>query len=488
MSAKKEKRNEAVKITHMPEVDELLAQAGSGDFAPLEFASTQESGAPARGKIGKKRKKKGARGVLIALGCLLAALVGGAVAVAEPWTSAVPDQYTEPAVRELPRQTLAVNESYTFEFPLGENERVYEIAVQDPDILALSEDESAVTAKGEYFSTTVSITTGEIAVPKQEYPHRVELFGRDFSAQYNALRSFLRDLIGVEKEQPPRQETRVLARYSQTFTVSGLGGMAAEPPMEIAAYLQNGVTLELAVQQGEEVQLASFNESTAAVRLDRVENGTAYLTVKGAADTKTKVRATFGFWKAVDPEIYAAYRQSLPATDGQGVPLGAEQRENQIFVPQRSTTFTVAVTDLAKPVVSTDLAQETERVLPEPGQQEAEARALLELVNGLRTANGLPALHWSDELAAGAQTRAQELAAQYTHTRPNGTDGKTAANGAAAESISAGYLTAQAVFDSWNGCDNLLAGMLAADRTAFGAAFYRVEDGAYNNYWCALYG
>ena len=51
---------------------------------------------------------------------------------------------------------------------------------------------------------------------------------------------------------------------------------------------------------------------------------------------------------------------------------------------------------------------------------------IINLVNGERNANGLAGLYYDGNLAAAAQTRANEIASYFSHTRPDGTDCFTA--------------------------------------------------------------
>lgn len=472
---KETRHNKKIKAAHLPEVDALLEEASgispeSVSFARAESSTTTVSRAPKKTRPEKKR----GRGWGIAFVCLLAIALIGAAIIAEPWVPAVKDSYTLPAIKELPKRTLAVNENYLFEITLADNEQIKSVEIADPDILALSENNASVTAKGAYFRTTLNITTSEIALPEYSYPHTVVLFGKDYSEPYDNLRGWLRELIGVETRLQARTELRVLARYTQTLTVTGMDAVTAPSPTDIAAFLQNGVTLEVPVDAGDDIMLASSNETTATVTLNKIENGTALFTVAGVADTKTKVTATVGFWKKVSPTVYADY---LTAS---GLEAGADNlRENEIFVPCRAQVFGIAVTDLDKPVVTTDLAETTERVYPDDGHHSATGRALLELVNKLRTDNGLAALTWNDSLYNDASARAVELAAAYGHKLPDG---------AKAECIAAGYLTAQEVFDCWNACESGRAAMLSADATSFGGDYYRNSDRVYSNYWCGLFG
>ncbi|MEG2233300.1 MAG: CAP domain-containing protein [Oscillospiraceae bacterium] len=490
-----------VKQSYMREVDTLLDEADSLELSTVNFdedieATASTTSAP-RGRKKPNSGKRRAGKVIAAIACALVLLMlGGSVIIAEPWVPAPKDSYIDPVARELPAKTLAVGEVFNVDVPLSDNETVSEVIASDADILEV--DGSSVCAKGEYFKTSLSITTMEKELPDNEPAHKVALLGRDMSAPYDKLRSFLRNLIGIEKKAEPRTELRVLNRYHQEFVVDGLTNSTAQPPAEISAYMQNGVTLETGLSENEDVMLVSYNDATATVSLNKNENGIATFTVSGKADTKTKIKVIAGFWKDVSPEIYAEYRAALgvqaPAAAGDESSDNQENtvtsntlRENKIFVPRRSIIYTVSVTDLAKTVVTTDLEDDGKRDMPENGFNSGIADDLLELVNKLRTEKGLTALAWSSSLESGAKTRSKELTELYSYTRPDGKAGISAADGVKGECISAGYLTARDVFNCWESNDTQREKMLSPEASLFGASMYVNEDGVYNNYWSGMF-
>lgn len=468
-----------IRITKLPEVTALLEEAGADRPEAVSFEKPTEPTLPPQPPKKKKKDKHSKRGLRIALivvGCLLLAAVGGAVAVAEPWVPAPVDNYVEPLVTELPARTVAVSEEYAFPITLGENEMIADVALTDPDILSVSEDLSGITGLGEYFSTTVNITTTEIAVPEKVYAHEIVLFGKDFTEPYDRVRSVLRDLIGVEELPEERTELRVLARYTQNITVRGLDNVTVVPTEEVSTYLQNGVILETAVSDEESIQLYTYNDNTVSVTYHKHENGAAIFTAAGVSEAHTNVLASIGFWKQVSPEIYTDYLASLESQTG-AAPI-YEQRENQIFVPQRAVLYNIGVTDLDQPIVTTDLNAAVERDIPENGQHEEFARELMELINDYRIGSGLSALNWSFELADAARSHAESLPGSYVYSLPEG---------AADMNISAGYLTPQDVFTAWKVCDSLHEAMISPDYTVIGASYFRHTDDTYNNYWCALF-
>lgn len=97
-------------------------------------------------------------------------------------------------------------------------------------------------------------------------------------------------------------------------------------------------------------------------------------------------------------------------------------------------------------------AKPTTPTLPTPN---SDVRAILDLVNKERKANGLSAVVLSDELCKVADIRAKEIVKSFSHTRPNGTSCFTAfkENGItyrnAGENIAYGQKTATIVMNAW---------------------------------------
>lgn len=116
----------------------------------------------------------------------------------------------------------------------------------------------------------------------------------------------------------------------------------------------------------------------------------------------------------------------------------------------------------------------------EPDYCEVLAQELFAAVNQRRTDNNVPALVYCDALQSAASLRAAELAANYSHTRPDGssyTSVITVPYSIANESIgrrSASFATASAYLDYWWG--------ITADRSnILNASFTQAAVGAYEN-------
>ena len=107
--------------------------------------------------------------------------------------------------------------------------------------------------------------------------------------------------------------------------------------------------------------------------------------------------------------------------------------------------------------------------------KQGEARKLLEMVNSARSAVGVASLKWDATLEQTALQRAAELAASYSHTRP---DGSTCFSAwpkgfmAAGENIAWGYANATAVNQGWTDSPGHYANMVNGDVTTFAAACF----------------
>lgn len=468
---------------YFPEVDALLGES-EGDFSENQFqAHWSETGATSRvprKDRAPRKKKKSKRWIPIVLVLLLVLIVGGAVVIAEPWVPAVKDTFVTRPTVELEPVTLAVGDKHSVTVELGDNEKIASIEAADPDILTV--DGETVTAQGEYFETVLTVTTSEKELPSSQPAHQIVLFGKDFSAQHESVRRWLRNLLGIEKTEDIPTAVRTVAVYTQKFTVKGLDNVTDSPAHEIEACLQNSVVLELALNEKETV-LVSAPGSAAEVKVIAESDGRAWLNVKGLEVAKTTVKATVGVWKTVSDEVFAQYSATVGAVVDEAHP-------KQIFVPHRAVNYTISVADLTKTEVATELESDdiVEVYSLETGYNDAIMKEVLVLVNAYRKEAGLAELTWSDALADAAKTRAQELSGKYGHLRPDGSSGLSASSAAKIEFVGCGYASAQGVFAAWCSESALRDQLLSPECTQFGGAFYRVEDGTYNNYQCGLLG
>ena len=121
----------------------------------------------------------------------------------------------------------------------------------------------------------------------------------------------------------------------------------------------------------------------------------------------------------------------------------------------------------------------------------SQAMDVFELVNENRAANGAGKLSFSATLTELAMQRAAEIAVYYSHTRPDGTDCFTVADGiytgysAIGENIAAGQTSAAAVMNDWMNSQGHRDNILCADFTQIGVGCF-VSNGIY--YWVQLFG
>ena len=113
---------------------------------------------------------------------------------------------------------------------------------------------------------------------------------------------------------------------------------------------------------------------------------------------------------------------------------------------------------------------------------------LFNLVNDERERQGLDPLSWNSTLAADAAIRAQEIAVNFSHTRPDGTDWWTVdPDRMYGENLASGQQSAQEVFNSWWASPGHKANILG-DYTTYGFALYYGGDAGSTYYWVQEFG
>lgn len=109
------------------------------------------------------------------------------------------------------------------------------------------------------------------------------------------------------------------------------------------------------------------------------------------------------------------------------------------------------------------------------------ARAVLELVNNERAANGLAPLSWNNTLANVADIRATEIVVKWSHTRPDGSKWWTAGAGTSmGENLAYGQASAEEVVAAWMNSPTHRDNILCADYSKLGVSCYFC-NGTY--YW-----
>lgn len=124
------------------------------------------------------------------------------------------------------------------------------------------------------------------------------------------------------------------------------------------------------------------------------------------------------------------------------------------------------------------------------GVQEA-AEAVASLVNAARQDAGLSELELDADLCAAAQARAQEIAQNFSHTRPDGSSCFTILEEfgisyrAAGENIAMGQRTPEEVMDGWMNSSGHRANILNGTFTSIGVGYY--VDGAGAAHWVQIF-
>lgn len=127
-------------------------------------------------------------------------------------------------------------------------------------------------------------------------------------------------------------------------------------------------------------------------------------------------------------------------------------------------------------------------VLPQLLNASQFEREVVELVNAERSQAGLAPLTEHAKLDAFAHTRSEELAVNFSHQRPDGSDplGHVLQQGfcTAGENIAAGYSSPEAVVAGWMNSPSHRANILSADFAYIGVGCYEA-DGTY--YWVQIF-
>lgn len=113
-----------------------------------------------------------------------------------------------------------------------------------------------------------------------------------------------------------------------------------------------------------------------------------------------------------------------------------------------------------------------------------EANKVLDIVNQERSKVGKSNLTIDYELTKKAQTRAEEAALYFSHTRTDGSDvlKSMKLNG---ENLAGGYGSAESVVEGWMESDGHRANILNNNHKSIGIASFKTEDG--NIYWVQVF-
>jgi len=117
----------------------------------------------------------------------------------------------------------------------------------------------------------------------------------------------------------------------------------------------------------------------------------------------------------------------------------------------------------------------------------SEAMRAFNLVNSQRTAAGLTALVWDDNLETTSAVRAQEISSSFSHTRPNGRPWYTVNSKImGGENLAYGYYDANSAVNAWMDSPTHKENILWPDFTKIAISVYAADDGTY--YWAQEFG
>ncbi len=117
---------------------------------------------------------------------------------------------------------------------------------------------------------------------------------------------------------------------------------------------------------------------------------------------------------------------------------------------------------------------------------------VVDLVNEQRTAAGLNPLEKSSEVCAAADVRAREIAASFSHIRPDGRRYRTVltdlgiSSHFSGENIAGGYRTPSDVVSAWMNSPGHKENIMNPDYTHIGIGYYP-DSGSGLSYWCQLF-
>lgn len=135
--------------------------------------------------------------------------------------------------------------------------------------------------------------------------------------------------------------------------------------------------------------------------------------------------------------------------------------------------------------------EEGDEVEPEPVDTAAFAREVIRLVNIERAAAGLGTLEANPLIQDAAQTRAQELPALFSHTRPDGREWYTAfgevglRTSGSGENIASGHENPAHVVRGWMNSTSHRDNILARNFNHIGVGVYQDENGMLH--WVQLF-
>lgn len=144
----------------------------------------------------------------------------------------------------------------------------------------------------------------------------------------------------------------------------------------------------------------------------------------------------------------------------------------------------------------TEKQEETSELIPETEiQSEAPTKTIdasekeievFNLINKIRTENGLNELTWDNELYYYSSIRAEEASTKWSHIRPDGTSWKEMNPDVfQGENLAKGYYNASEAVDAWIASQGHKENILRENFTRTAITFYEAENGWF---WCEVFG
>lgn len=186
---------------------------------------------------------------------------------------------------------------------------------------------------------------------------------------------------------------------------------------------------------------------------------------------------SYSGWKAAVPDTSSSMRQFIIGSEDEAFYVVSASED--VPAPEMETETVPVPDDLPMQEMQTVSGNADGSSLTEAGEVFAQ-------VNQARVNIGLPELAWSDELAAAAEVRAQEIHQSFSHTRPDGSPWWTANSEIIyGENIAKGYQTADSVVTAWMESSEHKDNILYSGFQSIGIAVYSV-DGKW--YWAQEFG
>lgn len=113
-----------------------------------------------------------------------------------------------------------------------------------------------------------------------------------------------------------------------------------------------------------------------------------------------------------------------------------------------------------------------------------QAQVMLKLINEERAKVGVAPLKWSNELEDSANLRSSEIAAYYSHTRPDGSSCLDVNEHVHGENIAAGQVDAEAVMKSWMNSPGHRSNILNPEFKSIGVGSIKIGE---TPYWVQLF-